>query len=68
MSRDRPSIAALLTALPIALLGVAFVVLKSCGVVSGSWWLVLAPFWFPVALIAACLLLVTAAGVCDDED
>jgi hypothetical protein len=29
-------------------LGVAFVVLKLCGVVNWSWWWVLAPFWMPL--------------------
>jgi phosphoglycerol transferase MdoB-like AlkP superfamily enzyme len=32
------------------LLGVAFIVLKLIGVISWSWWWVLAPFWGPVAL------------------
>jgi len=31
------------------LLGVAFVVLRLCGVINWSWWWVLAPFWIPVA-------------------
>lgn len=32
------------------LLGVAFVVLKLCGVISWSWVWVLAPFWIPIVL------------------
>lgn len=32
------------------LLGLTFVVLKLCDVVSWSWWWVLAPFWGPLAL------------------
>jgi len=39
-------------------LGVAFVVLKLCGVVDWSWWWVLAPFWAPPA---AALAVVAAA-------
>lgn len=45
------------------LLGVAFVVLKLCGVISWSWWWVLAPFWFPAAAVLGVLfgiLLVTS--------
>jgi hypothetical protein len=30
-------------------LGIAFVVLKLCGVLDWSWWWVLAPFWIPPA-------------------
>lgn len=33
------------------LLGVAFIILKLCGVIAWSWWWVLAPFWIPVALL-----------------
>lgn len=45
------------------LLGIAFVVLKLCGVIAWSWWWVLAPFWFPTAAVLAILfgiLLVTS--------
>lgn len=41
----------------IGLLGVAFVVLKLCGVITWSWWWVTAPFWGGFALV----LLVLAA-------
>lgn len=37
------------------LLGVAFVVLKLCGVIHWSWWWVTAPFWGPVAIGLALL-------------
>ena len=44
--------------LPIlSLLGVAFVVLKLCGVIDWSWWWVTAPFWVPVALLLIIALL-----------
>lgn len=36
-------------------LGVAFVILKLCGVISWSWLWVLAPFWGPLALVLAIL-------------
>ena len=39
------------------LLGVAFVVLKLCGVIDWSWWWVTAPFWGPLAILT-CLVLV----------
>lgn len=45
------------------LLGVAFVVLKLCGVINWSWWWVTAPFWAPVVLLVLvliCLGVVTA--------
>lgn len=38
------------------LLGVAFVVLKLCGVIDWSWWWVTAPFWGPLVLLLAILI------------
>jgi len=35
------------------LLGVAFVVLKLCGVINWSWWWVTAPFWGAVVVFFA---------------
>lgn len=32
------------------LLGVAFVILKLCGVIDWSWWWVTAPFWGGIAI------------------
>ena len=32
-------------------LGVVFIVLKLCGVITWSWWWVLSPFWIGLALI-----------------
>ena len=40
------------------LLQVAFIVLKLCGVITWSWWWVLAPTWITVALVVALLLIV----------
>lgn len=42
------------------ILGVVFVVLKLCGVISWSWWWVLAPFWIPFVfvIIFAVILLI----------
>lgn len=42
----------------VGLLGVAFVVLKLCGIINWSWWWVTAPFWGGVALILAVLLVI----------
>lgn len=39
----------------LGLLGVAFVVLKLCGVINWSWWYVTLPFWGPLALVLAIL-------------
>ena len=45
------------------LLGVAFVILKLCGVIDWSWWLVTLPFWggLAIALVIFVILLVIAA-------
>lgn len=46
-----------------AMLGVAFVVLKLCGVIDWSWWLVTLPFWgFTVFLLCVVLALLLVAG------
>lgn len=40
----------------LGLLGVAFVVLKLCGVINWSWWWITLPFWGPLAILAVVLL------------
>lgn len=45
----------------VSVLGVAFVVLKLCGVINWSWWWVLAPFWGQVVIVVVILLIV---GIC----
>lgn len=40
------------------LLGVAFVILKLCGVIDWSWWWVTCPFWAGLAILVAILLTV----------
>jgi phosphoglycerol transferase MdoB-like AlkP superfamily enzyme len=37
------------------LLGIAFVILKLCGVIDWSWWWVTAPFWAGLAIVLAVL-------------
>jgi hypothetical protein len=45
------------------LLGILFVALKLCGVIDWSWWWVTAPFWIPVAIIAAVFLVIGLIAV-----
>lgn len=42
----------------LGLLGIAFIVLKLCGVINWSWWLVLLPIYGPIVLtlIAVCII------------
>lgn len=42
------------------LLGIVFIVLKLCGVISWSWWWVLAPFWIPFVLFFGVLIIALA--------
>lgn len=46
------------------LLGVAFVVLKLCGVIDWSWWWVTLPFWggFAIVLVIMVVAVVAAAN------
>jgi len=41
----------------VGLLGVAFVVLKLCGVIDWSWWWVTAPFWAGFVIVIPLLIL-----------
>jgi hypothetical protein len=38
-------------------LGIVFIVLKLVGVISWSWWWVLAPFWIPLAIVILCAII-----------
>ena len=42
----------------LAILTIAFVVLKLCEVIDWSWWWVLSPLWIPLALAGVILLVV----------
>lgn len=44
-----------------SLLGVAFVILKLCGVINWSWWWVTCPFWGGVAIIGIILIFLGVA-------
>lgn len=39
-------------------LGIVFIVLKLIGVISWSWWWVLAPFWIPLAIVILCVIII----------
>ena len=49
------------------LLGVAFIVLKLCGVINWSWWWVTCPFWGPLMVVLAVLLVVVVAAVISER-
>lgn len=44
------------------LLGIAFIVLKLCGVIDWSWWWVLSPYWLTLAflLLGAAIFMLVA--------
>lgn len=44
------------------LLQIVFIVLKLCGVIKWSWWLVLIPLWIDLGLIAIIILLIILAN------
>jgi hypothetical protein len=50
----------------VGLLGVAFVILKLCGVIHWSWWWVTAPFWGGFAVALVFLILYLAVSVIAD--
>jgi phosphoglycerol transferase MdoB-like AlkP superfamily enzyme len=53
MSEEQTKTTINLTAPTLSLLGVAFVVLKLCDVIQWSWWYVLMPFYLPIGLLLA---------------
>lgn len=50
-----------------SLLGLVFLVLKLCKVISWSWWWVTAPFWIPLAIGLVCGLLYLVLLVIDKK-
>ncbi|MCA0754919.1 hypothetical protein KP806_07640 [Paenibacillus sp. N4] len=46
----------------LGLLGIAFIVLKLCGVIDWSWWWVTAPFWGVLAILAVIWLVCVVIG------
>ena len=47
-----------------AILGLIFITLKLCSVISWSWWWVLAPLWGPLALALAIVVICVVFGAC----
>lgn len=56
MSENNRSTSTSSGASAVSLLGVAFVVLKLCGVINWPWLWVLAPFWIPLTIVLVVLL------------
>lgn len=50
------------------LLGVAFVVLKLCGIINWSWWWVTIPIWGPIVIALLIVLIVTISLVVAGKD
>jgi hypothetical protein len=48
---------------PLGLLGVVFVTLKLLGIITWSWWWVTAPFWAPLAIIFAIIVVILVVAV-----
>lgn len=44
------------------MLGILFIALKLTGVISWSWWYVLAPLWGPLAFLLVCGIMLLIAG------
>jgi len=47
----------------IGLLGVAFIILKLCGVINWSWWWVTVPFWGGLAIVILILVFVAIINI-----
>lgn len=47
-----------------SILTVAFIILKLCGVISWSWWWVLAPTWIPLAVALVILIVGGIIALC----
>lgn len=52
----------------LGLLSIAFIVLKLTGVISWSWWWVLAPLWGPLALVAVMFVLILLVKICEADN
>lgn len=49
-------------------LTIVFVVLKLCGVISWSWWLVLMPLWIELGVIVVLLMILFVVKRRDEDD
>lgn len=45
------------------IVGIVFIILKLFGAIDWAWWWILAPFWFPLAIIAIFLITAAIIGV-----
>lgn len=50
------------------LIGIIFIICKLFGVISWSWWLVLLPFWGPVAVAFVLIIIAVAVAIVLDRD
>lgn len=51
----------------LTVIGIVLVILKLCGLIHWSWIWVLAPFWFPVALVIVIILIALIKNWLDDR-
>ena len=51
----------------LTVIGIVLVILKLCGLIHWSWIWVLAPFWFPVALVIVIILIALIKNWFDDR-
>lgn len=49
-------------------LTIIFIVLKLCGLISWSWWLVLMPLWIELGVIVVLLIILFVATRRDEDD
>lgn len=49
-------------------LTIVFIVLKLCGLISWSWWLVLMPLWIELGVIVVLLIIMFVAIGRDEDD
>lgn len=61
MSDEKKTVVYTAGASPVGMLGVAFVILKLCGVINWPWLWVLAPFWVGLAFVLLVLAVVLGA-------
>lgn len=49
-------------------LTIVFIVLKLCGLISWSWWLVLMPLWIELGVIVVLLIILFVVTRIDEDD
>ena len=48
------------------LLTIALIVLKLCGVIGASWWVVWSPMWIPLVILAVVMVIVIIVKACQE--